>query len=449
MPFSRLNLNHTNKNPSICMKKIALSEQAAAAENRAVLQQAIDETAASGGGVVEVPAGRYPVGGLQLRSGITLRLAEGAVLLGSDREEDYDKHFIEHFSTPGGSRFYTALIYAEDCENIAIEGPGTLDGQGGADAWRCYAIPGGGGAWHKPPRPWGIRLWKCRHVRLEGYRLQSSAEWSHHLCDCEHLTVRGLDIFNHANANNDGLDLDGCREVLIEDCRIDADDDAFCVKSTGFRVNRNIHMRNCTLASRCRVIHIGSESSGLCENILVEHCAIVPSRARHKIDPDRDDNAASAIAIESQEGSVMRNFTFRDLTIQGCQTAFFTHLNLISPHRPKYAGHELKVGSISGLRYERIQATLSSSVAASFTAAADVPPLEDLSFADIRFSVPGCPGDYSEEVPELQVAWHARAFGQDLPARGIYFRNVRGVTLREFQVQSRSEDPRPDVVLGE
>lgn len=430
------------------MKKycVSLSENASAAENRAVLQSAIDTLAASGGGCVEVPAGRWPVGGLQLRSGITLRLSEGAVLLGSDRVEDYDQHFIEHFSTPDGTRFYTALIYAEDCENIAIEGPGTLDGQGGAEPWRSYAIPGGDGAWHKPPRPWGIRLWKCRHVRLEGYHLQSSAEWGHHLCDCEHLTVRGLDIFNHANANNDGLDLDGCREVLIEDCRIDADDDAFCVKSTGFRVNRNIHMRRCTLASRCRVIHIGSESSGLCENILIEHCAIVPSRARHKIDPDRDDHAASAIAIESEEGSVMRNFTFRDLTLQGCQTPFFTYLGLISPHRPKYAGHELKIGSISGLCYERIQATVSTPTAGSFSTAAGAPPLEDLTFRDITLSVPGSPGTYSSEVPELNVAWHARAFGQDLPARGLYFRNARRVNLQNVSVTARSEDTRSDAV---
>jgi polygalacturonase len=425
---------------------IRLSSESSAAENRRILQTAIDETAEAGGGVVEVPAGRYRTGGLQLRSGITLRLSEGATLLGSDREEDYDKHFIEHFSTPGGSRIYMALIYAEDCEHIAIEGPGTIDGQGGAGAWRCYPIPDGNGSWHKPSRPWGIRLWKCRDVRLEGYRLQSTAEWGHHLCDCERLTVRGLDIFNHANANNDGLDLDGCRDVLIEDCRIDADDDAFCVKSTGFRVNRNIHLRHCTLASRCRVIHIGSESSGLCENILIEHCAIVPSRARHKIDPDRDDNATSAIAIESQEGSVMRDFCFRDLTIRGCQTAFFTYLNLISPHRPKYAGHELKVGRISGLRYERIQATLSSSVASSFTAHTDAPPLEDLTFDAIDLSVPGSPGEYATAVPELQVAWHARAFGQDLPACGLYFRQAKAVNLRGLRVRTRSPDPRPDVV---
>lgn len=424
---------------------VHLSLDATAAENRRLLQTAIDDTASGGGGVVEVPAGRYLMGGIRLRSDITLRLVEGAVLLGSDQMEDYDPHFIEHFSTPDGSRIYIALLYAEDCERIAIEGPGTIDGQGGAEPWRSYPIPEGNGAWHRPSRPWGIRLWKCRQVRLEGYRLQSTAEWGHHLCDCENLTIRGLDIFNHANANNDGLDLDGCREVVIEDCRIDADDDALCIKSTGFRVNRNIRVRNCTLASRCRVIHMGSESSGLTENILMEHCAIVPSRARHKIDKNRSNDAASAIAIESLEGSVIRNVCFRDMTIKGCLAAFFVHLNLISPDRPKYAGHTLEAGGISKLIFERICGTVSSPVASSFTSDRSCTELKDLSFTDIHLSVPGCPSAFDPKVPELKKAFHAAGFGQDLPARGLYFRHASGVGLSDVHITARQRDPRPNV----
>lgn len=425
-----------------------LSPELPAAENRRIIQTAIDEAASRGGGVVVVPAGRFPIGGITLRSGVTLRLAEGAVLLGSDREEDYDKHFIEHFSTPGGSRFYCALIYAEDCEHIAIEGPGTIDGQGGAEAWRCYPIPGGNGAWHKPPRPWGIRLWKCRQVRLEGYRLQASAEWGHHLCDCEHLTVRGLDIFNHANANNDGLDLDGCREVLIEDCRIDADDDAFCIKSTGFRVNRNIHLRHCVLASRCRIIHLGSESSGPIENVLIEKCSLVRTKARQKVDANRSDEAAHAISIESMEGSVIRNLRFADLTIEGCHTAFFVHLGFHGPDRPKYAGHVLKPGRIENLHFSRLSGRLASPVASSFTAAEGLPPLQGLHFSNLHFQVPGNPAPDSQEVSGVQVSWEPRAFGSDLPARGLYFNNVTGITLEKLSFHPANPDPRPEVVVS-
>lgn len=432
------------------MKPYRITEHGASAEadyatNRWAIQSLIDKLGSEGGGLVVVPPGRFRTGGLTLRSGITLRLEDGAALLGSDREEDYDKHFIEHFSTPGGSRFYCSLIFAEGCENIAIEGPGTIDGQGGAEAWRCYPIPDGNGAWHKPSRPWGIRLWKCREVRLENYRLQASGEWSHHLCDCENLTVRGLDIFNHANANNDGLDLDGCRNVLIEHCRIDADDDAFCIKSTGFRVNRNIHMRYCTLASRCRVIHIGSESSGSTDDVLVEHCSLVRSKARHKIDPDRSDEAAHAISIESVEGSVIRNLRFQDLTIEGCHTAFFVQLGFRGAERPKYAGHQLEPGRIEDLHFTRISGTMTAAVASSFTAQDGLVPLRGLHFSDLHFQIPGNPAEEGREVTEVKVSWEPRAFGSDLPARGLYFRNVRGVTLANLNFVPKEKDERPEV----
>ena len=203
--------------------------------NRSAIQAAIDAVHAAGGGQVTVPAGRFLTGGIELRSGVTLQLEQDAVLFGSPDLADYDSHFIEHFSTPGGQRPYTALIYAEAADNIAIEGPGLIDGNGTAEMFRSYPVEAGGaGGWHRPPRPWGIRLWRCRQVRLEEYRLESTAEWGHHICDCEQIEVRGLKIFNHANANNDGLDFDGSRHVLVEDCDIDADDDGLCLKSTGF-----------------------------------------------------------------------------------------------------------------------------------------------------------------------------------------------------------------------
>ena len=422
------------------------SPKAHYAANRQAVQSLIDQLADEGGGLVVVPSGRFRTGGLTLRSGITLRLEDGAVLLGSDRKEDYDTHFIEHFSTPGGARFYCALIYAEGCENIAIEGPGTIHGQGGAEAWRCYPIPDGDGVWHKPSRPWGIRFWKCREVRLENYRLQASAEWSHHLCDCENLTIRGLDIFNHANANNDGLDLDGCRNVLVEHCRIDADDDAFCIKSTGFRVNRNIHLRYCTLASRCRIIHVGSESSGPIEDVLIEHCSLVRTKARRKIDPDRADEAAHGISIESVEGSIVRNLRFQDLTLEGCHTAFFVQLGFRGSDHPKYAGHPLEPGRIEDLHFNRISGVLTAAVASSFTARDGLIPLRGLHFADLWFQVPGNPSLEETENSEVGVCWDPRTYGPDLPARGLYFRNVRGVTLDNVNFIAKDPDPRPQVV---
>ena len=53
------------------------------------IQQAIDRCSASGGGRVVVPAGTFRIGTLILRDDVELHLCRGAVLLGSDRIEDY------------------------------------------------------------------------------------------------------------------------------------------------------------------------------------------------------------------------------------------------------------------------------------------------------------------------------------------------------------------------
>ena len=361
--------------------------------------------------------------------------------------------FIEHFSTPGGERPYTALIYAEAAENIAIEGPGLIDGNGAAEMFRSYPIEeGGAGGWHRPARPWGIRLWRCRQVRLESYRLESTAEWGHHICDCEHVVVRGITIFNHANANNDGLDFDGSRHVLVEDCDIDADDDGLCLKSTGFRANTDIVVRRCRIASRCRAIHLGSESSGRFERILFEDIDIVLSKARTRVDALRADQSDCAIEIASIEGSQMDDLCFRNIRITGADVAFMAHVGLISSDRPKYAGHKLTTGSIRNLRFERIHGQLSSAYACSLSAGPDAPMIDGVILRDIDLHTPGAPDHYDVDVAHLGDAqhygWHAKGFKQQLPARGVYVRGVTGLQVDNLRISPRLADPRPDLYIA-
>ena len=427
------------------------------AENRAAIQKAIDTVHHHGGGTVIIPPGRFESGGIILRSHVTLKLEEGAELCGSGDLSDYSTHSIEHFSTPGGERPYTAFIFAEAAEYIGIEGPGTIYGNGSAEMFRSYPVEeGGAGGWHRPARPWGIRLWRCAHVSLDSYYLESSAEWSHHICDCEHVTVRGIRIFNHSNANNDGLDFDGSRHVLVEDCDIDADDDGLCLKATGFRANTDIVVRRCRIASRCRAIHLGSESSGRYERILFEDIDIVPSKARDRVDVNRPDESDCAIEIFSIEGSHMRNICFRDIRINGADVAMCAHVGLISPDRPKYAGHTLSEGSISDLRFERIHGTLSSNVASSFTSGPNAPAIKGLVLSDIHLQTPGDPQNFHHTVADLgsrdedstfHYGWHAKGFQQELPAKDLFCRGVEDLTLNQIQIVPRHDDPRPDFII--
>jgi polygalacturonase len=76
--------------------------------NTAALQRAIDTCSADGGGTLILPAGRYVTGTLELKSGVTLRLARDAVLLGSTHA-------------------------AVGAERVGLEGAGgAIDGQGAA-----------------------------------------------------------------------------------------------------------------------------------------------------------------------------------------------------------------------------------------------------------------------------------------------------------------------------
>ena len=71
----------------------------------------------------------------------------------------------------------------------------------------------------------------CRDVRVEGVRLRDAGSWMQHYRDCQQLVIHGITVFNHVEHQNDGLDVDGCRDVTISDCTIDSDDDALCLKS--------------------------------------------------------------------------------------------------------------------------------------------------------------------------------------------------------------------------
>ncbi|MCX2684389.1 glycoside hydrolase family 28 protein [Pseudomonas sp. DCB_AW] len=101
----------------------------------AAIQKAID--ACTVGCKVLLPAGTYKSGALYLKSNMTLEIAEGATLLGSERAEDYPRDgYIQYpYSTtvrpaslinalPRDPRAHQAF------ENIRIVGKGVIDGNG-------------------------------------------------------------------------------------------------------------------------------------------------------------------------------------------------------------------------------------------------------------------------------------------------------------------------------
>lgn len=193
----------------------------------AALQAAIDACSADGGGTVLLPSGRFLSGTIVLKDNVTLHLSPGAVLLGSPRIADYPANaFPARDLDIGGFRIW-ALIFADGAENIAIEGGGVIDGNGGPFKKHKVKDP------DEPndPRPRTVFFKNCRGVSLRDVRLRESGMWTVHLAMCDEVRLSGLRVTSTFHLNQDGIVLDSCRDATVSDCFVDTVDDAIVLKS--------------------------------------------------------------------------------------------------------------------------------------------------------------------------------------------------------------------------
>jgi polygalacturonase len=132
-------------------------------------------------------------------------------------------------------------------------------------------------------RPNLVLLTNCKYILLEGVTFQNSAAWCLHPLMSEHLTVRNITVKNPWYAQNgDGIDIESCKNVLIENSVFDVGDDALCIKSGRDAEGRkrampteNVIIRGCTVYSSHGGFVIGSEMSGGANNIHVSNCTFI------------------------------------------------------------------------------------------------------------------------------------------------------------------------------
>lgn len=272
----------------------------------AAVQAAVDACTAAGGGRVIVPAGLWIMNGpVHLRSNVELHVQRGATLrFGKPEEIDLPLVLTRWEGTEAYN--FSPLIYARDCENVAITGEGVFDGQGrdGFYGWRAKqkrdkeALRKMGaiglpvdqrrfGPGHYL-RPAFVQFFDCRNVLIDGPRFEDSPFWTIHPVYSTNVIVRNVTVVSR-HLNSDGVDPDSCEDVLIERCRFDVADDCIAIKSgrdqDGWRVGRatrNVVVRDCEMStSVAAAIAIGSEMSGGASNIFVERLRV--RRAEHAI----------------------------------------------------------------------------------------------------------------------------------------------------------------------
>ena len=249
------------------------------------IQQAID--AAQPGDTVLVPQGEFVTGSVFLTSGITLYLSAGAVLLGSTRLEDYP--LIDTRVAGIDMQWPAGLVNINQCQNVTVTGPGTLDGQGAIWWQRFWGDDEQGGLlgqysarglrWvvdYDCQRPRNIVVCNSQHISLRDFTSRESGFWNVHLCYSRELVVEGLQVINSAGPSTDGIDIDACEQVVVSGCTVSCNDDNICIKAgrgreawQQGRSAREITIRQCVL-NKGSGITLGSETSGGIERVLIE-----------------------------------------------------------------------------------------------------------------------------------------------------------------------------------
>ena len=298
--------------------------------NSKSINQAIESCAKQGGGTVIIPAGSFVTGPIVMQSNINLHLQKGALVIFTSDFNQYPL-VLSSFEGVNAARCQSPLV-ADHLENIAITGEGIMNGNGfywrplkkekvTETQWKNHLKEYGGVLtedgknWYSSTkalkgflsntigklsegkkladfeevkdflRPNMIRIADCKNILIQGVSFENSPAWTTHVTMSEHITIENLTVKNPwFGTNTDALDLESCKNAVIENCHFDTGDDGITIKSgrdaEGRR--RGVPTKN-VLVNNCVVYHahggfvVGSEMSGGVNNMFVGNCTFIGS----------------------------------------------------------------------------------------------------------------------------------------------------------------------------
>ncbi len=276
---------------------------------RAAIQQAIDTCGAAGGGVVYFPPGDYTSTTVHLRSHVRIHIEAGATVYSSKDRDSYSKY---------------ALFFAEDVNNITLEGRGTVHGQAEYE-WRLMDMQD----WYIYPNQLlaekaGVPLTRsfptkdtygnlvlfihCQDVQITGLSFIDSPTWTMHIFGCDRVVIDGVYVSTSLKSGvwADGIDPDGCKDVRISNCTIETGDDALVFYSGHSygpaRPCENITVTNCRLTSASSALKFCDGNEKAIRNVTIDNCVISGSNR--------------GIALMVFDGGLLENVIITNVTIE-------------------------------------------------------------------------------------------------------------------------------------
>jgi polygalacturonase len=447
------------------------------------VNRAIAAAAAAGGGTVAFPAGTYLCFSIRLQSHITLYLGPGATILAAKAGAGLGAYDVaepneaaDMYQDFGHSHWHTGLIWGENLVDVAIVGPGLIDGAGltrfgpgprrprqASDTPLSLGARKTAGNAEFPPGTEmagqgdkAIALKSCRGVTLRDFSIRRGGHFAVLATGLDQLTIENLKI----DTNRDALDLDCCCNVRVADCTINTpNDDAITLKSSyalGFpRACENVTITGCQVSGydegtvldgtygttqqlapdRDGVtgrIKFGTESNGGLRNCTIANCVFVHCRG---------------FALEAVDGGAIEDITVTNLTMRGLvNSPFFIRLG---------DRQRAPEGSpISTVRRITISHLVASDVDPRYPAeicGIAGHPIEDVNLSDIRilYRGGGTREQAETEAPERDNSYPEPSMFGVLPAYGLFVRHVRNLTVDHLEVGFVQDDQRPAILLGD
>lgn len=408
----------------------------------AAVQAAIDACNRDQGGTVLVPAGVFVIGTVELKSNVTLHLAAQGKLLGSADGKQY--HAADAIPLGGDTTLSdgnVGLLFAVGADNITIEGPGTIDGQGAQfrSPAKGVAPPAGISG---PHRPYHLLFYQCKNLTVRDIYLYKSAFHSVRVIQCEFVKLEGLHINSRVISNNDGFHFVSSQYVHISNCDVYCQDDACAL----FGSCKFITVTNCSFSTRWSVFRFGG---GEAENITVSNCLIY-------------ETYGCPIKMRCGPGMRFENISFSNIVMRDVTGPISIGLGPQRPHPGMPPGEG--PGIVRNISFSGIHATVVKPVPLRDSEhpsnynpgeifscitlnAMDQGILENISFNDVHVHFPG--GGTAEhaavrDVPKVAGEYYQMGIP---PAYGLYARNVRGLTLNNVRLSFADPDLRPAVIF--
>ena len=469
------------------MKLFDVRDHGAWGDGRAIDSDAINRTieAASlaGGGTVLLPPGHYLCFSIRLRSNITLIISDGAVIEAADPDrhpgrydppEEGPEQFYQDF---GHSHWHNSLIWGDGVENVAILGPGRIEGTG-------LTRDGPGARWRKDvgERPLSmagmsaeeiaaleperermvgfgnkaIALKNAKNVVLRDFSILKGGHFAILATGAEDLTIDNLEI----DTDRDGIDLDCVRRARVTNCRVNSPNDDAIVLKSSYALARALPTED-VLVSSCFVsgydvgtmragsfgrtqelapdrdrvtgrIKLGTESNGGFRNIRIENCRFERSRG---------------LALETVDGGAIEDVQVEGIVMREVTTAPL-FLRLGDRRRgPEGTG----IGAIRRVSITDVEAEWIDHHFAATIAGLPGHPIEDVSLRRIRlvYAGGGTEADAARRPAELAEAYPEPSMFGVTPAWGLWVRHARRLSIDELRLETAAPDARPPAIFDD